>query len=363
MINEIIKFLKDKRIAILGFGLEGKSTYKFIKKYLPKQEVHILFKQKDEQCSFNIDFIRAENDKYTKIIIGDNYLDNLEQYDVIIKSPGISLKDINLSKIKDKITSQLELFLEHSKALVIGVTGTKGKSTTSSLIYEVIKKQNSNVELLGNIGTPIFEDIEKISKETVVVLEISSHALEYIKRSPNIAIILNIYEEHLDHYKSFQKYIDAKFNILKFQKEKDIAIFNLDNENIKKQNYNFKKTDYAVTMKQKNSVTENTMYIKDNYIYCNDTKMYYIDSDRKLKGNHNLNNIMFVLAVSNILKLDINKTVEVINEFKPLEHRLEYVGTFNNIQYYNDSIATIPEATIESIKALKNINTLIVRRK
>lgn len=363
MINEIIKFLKDKRIAILGFGLEGKSTYKFIKKYLPKQEVHILFKQKDEQCSSNIDFIRAENDKYTKIIIGDNYLDNLEQYDVIIKSPGISLKDINLSKIKDKITSQLELFLEHSKALVIGVTGTKGKSTTSSLIYEVIKKQNSNVELLGNIGTPIFEDIEKISKETVVVLEISSHALEYIKRSPNIAIILNIYEEHLDHYKSFQKYIDAKFNILKFQKEKDIAIFNLDNENIKKQNYNFKKTDYAVTMKQKNSVTENTVYIKDNYIYCNDTKMYYINDDRNLKGNHNLNNIMFVLAVSNILKLDINKTVETINEFKPLAHRLEYVGTFNSIQYYNDSIATIPEATIESIKALENINTLIVRRK
>lgn len=363
MIKEIINFLKDKKIAILGFGIEGKSTYKFIKKYLPEQQVDILFKQKDEQCSSNIDFIEAEKDKFTRIIVGDTYLNNLEQYDVIIKSPGISLKDIDLSKIKNKITSQLELFLEHSKVFTIGITGTKGKSTTSSLIYEVIKEQNSNVELLGNIGTPIFDDIEKINEETIVVLEISSHALEYIKRSPNIAIILNIYEEHLDHYKSFQKYIDAKFNIFKFQKEKDIAIFNLDNENIKKQNHNFKKTDYAVTMKQKNSITENTMYIKDDYIYCNDTKMYCIKDKRKLKGNHNLNNIMFVLAVSNILKLNINKAIESINEFKPLEHRLEYVGTFNGIQYYNDSIATIPEATIESIKALKNINTIIVRRK
>ncbi len=363
MIKEIINFLKDKKIAILGFGIEGKSTYKFIKKYLPEQQVDILFKQKDEQCSSNIDFIEAEKDKFTRIIVGDNYLDNLEQYDVIIKSPGISLKDVDLSKIKNKITSQLELFLEHSKVFTIGITGTKGKSTTSSLIYEVIKEQNSNVELLGNIGTPIFDDIEKINEETIVVLEISSHALEYIKRSPNIAIILNIYEEHLDHYKSFQKYIDAKFNIFKFQKEKDIAIFNLDNENIKKQNHNFKKTDYAVTMKQKNGVTENTIYIKDNYVYCNNTKMYCIKDKRKLKGNHNLNNIMFVLAVSNILKLDINKAIESINEFEPLEHRLEYVGIFNDIQYYNDSIATIPEATIESIKALKNINTLIVRRK
>lgn len=363
MINEIIEFLKDKKIAILGFGLEGKSTYKFIKKYLSEQEVTILFKQKDEKTLSDVDFNKAKNDEFTKIIIGEDYLNNLEQYDLIIKSPGISLKDIDLSNIKDKITSQLEMFLEYSKALTIGITGTKGKSTTSSLIYDIIKKQNKNVELLGNIGIPIFEEIEKINKETIVVLEISSHALEYIKRSPNISIILNIYEEHLDHYKTFQKYIDAKFNILKFQKENDIAIFNLDNKNIEKQNYNFKNADYAVTMQAKNAVTKNTMHIKDNYICYNNKKMYCINDNRKLKGNHNLNNIMFVLAVSNILKLDINKTIEAINEFNPLEHRLEYVGTFNKIQYYNDSIATIPESTIESIKALKNINTLIVRRK
>ena len=354
MINEIINFLKDKKIAILGFGLEGKSSYNLIRKYLPQKQIDILIK------SFSNDD-QIEQDKNVNLIIGEEYLDNLEKYDVILKSPGISFKDIDISKIEDKIYSQLELFLEYKNSMCIGITGTKGKSTTSSLIYEVIKSQNENVELLGNIGIPIFDEIEKIKADTITVLEISSHALQYVKRSPDISILLNLYEEHLDHYKSFEEYQDAKFNIFKFQNENNIAIFNLDNKNIQNKNFKYKKTDYAVTFENnQNFLTNNTMYIKDGYIWYNREKIYDISNNRKLKGNHNLNNIMFVLAVSKILNLDISKAIKTINEFNPLEHRMEYVGTFDDIEYYNDSIATVPESTIESIKALKNVNTLIV---
>ncbi len=181
MIKQIIEFFKDKKIAILGFGLEGKSTYNFIKKYLPEIKIDILDKCRSEQCS-------TYEDKFITFVTGEGYLNNLKKYDIIMKSPGISFKNIDITEFKDKITSQLELFLEHKKSFCIGITGTKGKSTTSSLIYKMLKDQNKNVELLGNIGTPIFDEIEKISKDTITVLEISSHALQYIAYScPQVA--------------------------------------------------------------------------------------------------------------------------------------------------------------------------------
>lgn len=357
MIKEIIEFLKNKRIMILGFGIEGKSTYNFIRRYLPNMQLVIRYNNTD---------LRQENeylntDKNLRFITGDKYLDGIEQYDIIIKSPGISFKNIDISQFENKITSQLELFLENTKSLCIGITGTKGKSTTSSLIYKILKDQNRSAKLLGNIGTPIFDEIEKIKDNTITVLEISSHALQYVKRSPNISILLNLFEEHLDHYKSFKEYGDAKFNIFKFQKENDVAIFNLDNLAMQEKKYKYKTTDYGVTLNNNiNNLTNNTIYLKEGYIWHNNQKAYNTTDTRKLKGDHNLNDIMFVLATHKILELNLKKTIKSINEFNPLEHRLEYVGTFDNVDYYNDSIATIPEATIESIKALKDVNTLIV---
>lgn len=357
MIEEIISFFKNKKIVILGFGLEGKSTYNFIRKHLIDLPIVVV----DSEKNLKRESEYLKNDKNLYFKTGDRYLDGIEKFDIIMKSPGISFKNVDISKFENKIMSQLELLLEYSKNFIIGITGTKGKSTTSSLIYEMLKDQNEDVKLLGNIGIPIFDEIEKINENTIMVIEISSHALQYIRKSPNLSIILNLFEEHLDHYKSFEEYGDAKFNIFRFQKDKDIAIFNLENENMNNKNYPYKVTDYAVTINNKhNNLTDNTIYVKDRYVYCNENKIYNIDTEKKLKGYHNLNNIMFVLAVGNILNLNLKKTIETIKNFSPLEHRLEYVGTFNNIEYYNDSIATVPEATIESIKALENVATLIV---
>jgi len=357
MVNKIIKKLEGKKIAILGFGIEGKSTYKFLRKYLKNIDLTIIYKTQD----LNLEQELLKKDQNLNFISGDNYLSFLQNYDIILKSPGISFKGIDTSNFIDKITSQMELFLKSTKSYTIGVTGTKGKSTTSSLIYQMLLKQGKNAHLLGNIGTPIFDEIEDINDTDFVVLEISSHTLEHLKASTNIGIILNIYEEHLDHYESFKKYAEAKLNLFKYQKENDVAIFNLDNENIINLKKSFKQNDYAITIESnKNNLSKNTISLKDGIVLYNEKTIYDTKMDRKLKGNHNINNIMFVLAVNNILNLDLEKTVEVINEFNSLEHRLEFVTKIDDIEYYNDSIATIPEATIESIKALEKVNTLIV---
>ena len=355
MLKNLLDFLKDKKILILGFGKEGESTYKFLRRHFSEKNLFIadknlnLLEQKKELIE----------DPNLEVSVGENYLKGIDEYDLIIKTPGISLKDIDILNFKNKISSQLELFLEFVNVFTIGVTGTKGKSTTSSLLYKVLIDQNKESFLLGNIGEPIFNYIDVVKEGDIVVLELSSHSLEYVKKSPNIAIILDIYEEHLDYYKSFDKYIEAKFNIAKYQKPDDYLIYNYDNENIKNFKFNYKENDYGVSINCKPD-TKNKVYLENDYIYCNDKKIMNINEKIELKGIHQINNIMFVIAVCDILKLDINKTISSIKYFKPLEHRLEFVGKFEGINYYNDSIATVPEATINNINSINKVNTLIV---
>ena len=358
MINELIKYFENNKILILGFGLEGKSTYNLIRKYLPNKKIYI--SDKKENLKNECDLIKDDNN--VEVNSGNTYLDNLKDYDIIMKSPGISLKDIDLSDIRIKIKSQLELLLEFFNIHSIGITGTKGKSTTSSLIYKVLKDQGKDVLLLGNIGTPVFDWIDEIKENMYLVLEMSSHQLEFMDLSPNISILLNTYEEHLDHYKSLDSYIEAKCNIFSHQKESDYYIYNADIDKIVDKNNKFRtdSTKYAVTLKNNLDCTDNIVSYKEEKIYINNKEIYNAKADRKLLGMHNLNNIMFVLAVSKILNLDDLKTVDTINKFEALPHRIEYVGKYNDITFYNDSIATIPEAAINSIEALKNVNTLII---
>ena len=355
MLKELINYLEDKNIDILGFGREGKTMYKFLRKYFPNKKITISDKNNFLE---NNEYLKEDNNLV--YVIGEKYLENLEEFDLVIKSPGVSLKDVDKTNILDKITSQYELFLEFfDEILTIGVTGTKGKSTTTSLIYEILKEQKEDVKFLGNIGIPIFEEIEKFNKDTIVVLELSSHALEFAKKSPKISIMLNVFPEHLDYYNSYNDYVRAKFNIAKYQKDSDYFIYNLDNEDMNKINFGYKANDIKISIN--NSEKEaNKVYLLNNGIYLNDKFLMDENEEIKLKGKHNLNNIMFILAVSEILNLDLNKTIQSIKEFKGLEHRLEYVGIVDEVIYYNDSISTVPESTINGVEALKDVNTLLV---
>ena len=346
--NKIIEQLQNKNIIILGFGMEGKSTYNYIRKYLKDIKLTIM--------DSNYQNITLDDKNVEIIDIDYNKFNN---YDLIFKSPGISFKDLDTTSFKDKITSQLEIFLETTPSYTIGITGSKGKSTTTSLIYKIINDQNIKSYIVGNIGKPILDIVDEVDENTYVVIECSSHQLEYTKVSPNIGIILNLFEEHLDHYKSKEHYYMAKMNLVNYQSNKDYFIYSSDNEDLKNHidiiNTNATKLDIN-NIKNNNSYT----YIKDNYIYVNDKKLYDVNTKRKIQGIHNLKNIMFTLTISEILKLDINKTIESISNFEPLPHRMELVGTYNEITYYNDSIATIPNATINGIEALSNVNTIII---
>lgn len=346
--EEIVKKLVGKNIAILGFGKEGKSTYNFIRKHLPDISLTVL-----DKAAITID-----DDKVT-IISGDDYLNNLEKYDLIIKSPGISLKDIDYSKIQDKITSQLELLLEVNRKNIIGITGTKGKSTTTSLMYEVLKAQRDNVFLLGNIGIPVFDMIDEYNDKSLLVIEMSSHQLEFVKNSPHIAVILNLFQDHLDHDGSLEHYHNNKMNIFKYQTADDYAIYADDNEylNAKMKILNTAATKFNVRFDDEN-IFGNAVRIKKDKVFIND-ELVYTDGERNLIGNHNLKNIMFVLTICKILGLDFEKARETILSFKGLKYRMEYLGTYHNIKYYNDTIATIPAATENAIEAIGDVDTLI----
>lgn len=355
MLKELLAYLKDKKIVILGFGMEGEASYRFLRRNFPEKQLFIA----DRNINLLDKKMDLMEDTNLEVSLGENYLNGIEEFDLILKAPGISLKDVDISKFQNRITSQLELFLEFFDICSIGITGTKGKSTTSSLMYKILIDQKKETYLLGNIGEPIFNDIESFTENTIAVIELSSHALEYVKRSTKIGIILDIYEEHLDHYKSLEKYIEAKFNLAKYQTNQDYLIYNFDNQFMNKYNFNYKENDYAVSLEIIPN-TKNKVFLKDNFIYCNKEKCMDINEKMNLKGMHNINNIMFILGVCQILNLDIKKVINSIKEFKPLEHRMEFVANINGVDYYNDSIATIPESTIDAINAIKNVNTIIV---
>ena len=354
MINEIINKLQDKKIAILGFGIEGKSTYKFIRKYLPDMELTIIDakdKRNEEICS---------DDSKLSFVFGEDHLNDLNDYDLIIKSPGISFKDIDVSSFKEKITSQLELLLEVNRKNIIGITGTKGKSTTTALIYEMLKDQGKDAILAGNIGIPALDEIEHYNDKTIIVTEMSSHQLEFIETSPHIALLLNLYQDHLDHDGTLEHYHNNKMNIFKYQTEDDICFYSSDNPyTIKKMSeYDYKAKKYDVSFDD-NKAGKYSVRISKPNVFLGD-KIIYTDGERNLIGDHYLKDIMFVVALADVLGLDLDKVKETIKNFKPLEYRLENMGIYDGINYYVDTIATIPEATMGAVRALPNIDTLIV---
>jgi len=351
MYKKIIEKIKDKNVAILGFGKEGISTYKFIRRYL-NQKLTII--DKNEKIKENNLFLNEDDN--LEFVLGDNYLDNLDKYDLIIKSAGVSLKNIDDNKIKDKLTSQYGLILEDTNLFTIGVTASKGKTTTTTLIYEIIKNQNQNVYLLGNMGNPPLDQIESFNSESILVIELAALQLQYIRKSPNISCILNLYEEHLDYFGCKEKYFNAKLNIFKYQNKEDYSLYFKDNEVL--DNY-ISKLNLKSNLIDISQIKEAKVYLDENKIYINEKIVYIDDNKRKILGNHNLENIMFALYVAKILNLNFDKVVEVINNFNPIEHRMEYVGKYNDIIFYNDTIATIPTATINAIEALKNVDTLI----
>lgn len=351
-----LKKLNNKKILILGFGLEGISTLKFLIRHISGSTISV----SDKNDKIAEHPLIIENN--INFICGDDYLNNINDYDIVFKTPGISLKEVKISD-KKIISSQSQLFISLFRRQIIGITGTKGKSTTASLIHHIISKFTDNVLLVGNIGVPPLDMFDKIDENTIIVNELSSHQLEYNTVSPHIAILLNLFEEHLDHYNSYFDYKLAKFNIAKYQEKDDFFIYNADDEVLAKVYEILKPVAQLFPYSEKNELTTGCM-LKNEYftfLECHEEQFRYdLNAKRKLSGRHNLYNIMAAVCACKIINIPDEIIHEGIHSFKPLEHRIEYVGKYNNIVFYNDSIATIPEATIEAVKTLKTVGTLIL---
>ncbi len=350
MYHKILEKLKNKKIAILGFGMEGKSSYHFLRKH---SDMPITIIDRKDILKNNPELME---DKNITCISGEDYLEHLDGYDYILKSPGVITKDMDTACYP--FTSQLELLFEVASHQMIGITATKGKSTTCTLVYESLKKNGKDTYLLGNIGKAIFDELENFKEDTWIVVEMSALQLEFVKHSPHIAAILNLYQDHLDHSGTVEHYHANKLNIFKYQEESDYRIYCKDIEPLNGyMNDNYKGKAYAVTLEEDES-TNTTSLIGDK-VFLNGEELFDRRTEVSLIGEHNLRNIMVVLTISKILNLDMEKTMEAILSFQPLEHRIEYVGVYKDIIYYNDSIATIPMATISALKSLENVDTLI----
>ena len=221
----IKNFLENKSVLIMGFGREGKSTYNYIRKYMPDKQLTVCDKNTFSGETLEI----LESDANCEIVCGENYMDIVNAFDVVMKSPGISVRDIEISE-GTYMTCQLDLFMKFAPCVKVGITGTKGKTTTSTLIHCILKSAGKNTCLIGNIGVPVLDMIDDCENR-IAVIEMSSHQLEFTRTSPHIAVLTNIYEEHLDHYKGFEGYYGAKLNIVRNQTGDDYFIHNKEQNN------------------------------------------------------------------------------------------------------------------------------------
>lgn len=350
-------------IAILGFGLEGKSVLKFLRK-TPQ------FKNAD---------ISILDRKLNK-----NYLKNLEKFDIIFRSPGVPynlLEVQNAIKNGVEVTSGTELFFQiintitrdsSKKIKIIGVTGTKGKSTTSTLLYKILKSAGKNTYLAGNVGKPALEILPKLKKKSIVVLELSNFQLQGLNPpvgGPDIAVVLNVFPDHLDIHKNFKEYIEAKANIAKCQKKTNKVFYFSDNK-------------YSQLVASKSRA-------KKFPIQYNDVRHHYIEKLVKLPSNHNLKNTLMAAEVAKNLDIPNKIILKVIKNFRGLEHRLELVRTIRNnqfqevrppkinkrqylgcrtsqilksasINFYNDSASTNPKTAAAAISAFSKNQPLIL---
>ncbi|MDR0462839.1 MAG: UDP-N-acetylmuramoyl-L-alanine--D-glutamate ligase [Pseudomonadales bacterium] len=356
--------LTKKRIIVLGAGREGWSTYQFLRAVFPRKVIAVADAQ--ELKNWSAEFQNAiNNDQKLRFYSGKSYVDCLDQYDLVFKSPGISkeIEPLNtlLEKKQIELTSNTAWFLKLNKGITVGVTGTKGKSTTSSLIYHVLSNNNVKSVLIGNIGVPPLSMLGEITSKTVVVMEMSAHQLCDLKASPHIAIIHDITREHLDFFHTMDKYVWAKGPICAYQKKNDFVIYNPNFANPSKlaavspaKHIHFAAKDapgisaYAdnktVFYKEQNGLVESVVNLRQV----------------KLRGAHNIQNILPTVIVAKHFKLTGEQINNAIKTFSPLKHRLEWVGKVNEVDYYNDSLATTPESVMAAMRTFMNRKIILL---
>lgn len=334
------------RVAVLGYGVEGEVSAA----YWHKLGNEVTVCDENEQ-------LKLPRKYRTKL--GEDYLSDLDQFDLLVRSPGLNREKILNANPKtdlgEKITSSLNEFMAKCPSKnIIGVTGTKGKGTTSTLIAKLLGAQGKTVHLCGNIGVPFLKVLPKIKKDDWIVLELSSFQLSDAKYSPHIAVCLMVVPEHLNWHTDMTDYTSAKSNLFIHQKESDIAIFFAENDLSRKIAFtsNGKKTPYfaAPGVFVKNDLIVNGY---NHHEICPVSKV-------KLLGEHNLQNICAALTTAQEATRSLDKAQAVLYRFSGLEHRLELVRTLAGVKYYDDSFGTTPETAIVAMQAFSQPKIVIM---
>lgn len=347
-LEEFNKFLDSKKVAIIGMGVSNLPLLDYF--YDKNAKVTVFDKNTPS------DEIMEKINKYRyEVEIGEYNLSRLNGFDIVFRSPSVLPTREELVTAANKgaiITSEIEMVLKLAPCKIIGVTGTEGKTTTTSIIYEILKSSGKNCFLGGNIGKPIFTEIKNMKPEDIVVLELSSFQLMEMKVSPDISVVTNMYPDHLNIHSSYEEYQQAKKNIFLHQNENGVVILNYDNE---------------ITRKFADEVKSNLVYfsslqkLKNGYVYDrkDETIKRYANGksenilkkqEIKLRGIHNYENICAALAATASI-VDEKSQIKAIKEFNGVEHRLEFVRELNGVKYYNDSIGTSPASTIAGLNA------------
>ncbi|OGK61621.1 UDP-N-acetylmuramoylalanine--D-glutamate ligase [Candidatus Roizmanbacteria bacterium RIFCSPLOWO2_12_FULL_37_7b] len=292
-----------KKILILGYGVEGRSTEKFLRKFAPDVTIETA-DQKD----------------------GPDYLEKQKSCNLVIKSPGIPKKFVT-----KPYTTATNIFFANSKYRTIGITGTKGKSTTSHLVHSILRNAGKSSELAGNIGEPMLDLLlSDIDESSIIVLELSSYQLEDIQYSPHVSCILNIYQE-LHNHVSFGAYFEAKAQIAKYASKKDYYVYNSGQLELEQLVFHTKAQPVA-----------------------------YKDNDESDIGPFYQSNVSASLTVTSLFGINRNAAREIISQTKPLPHRHQYVGIFKGIKFYNDSAANHPAATLQALSRITNVSTILL---
>lgn len=328
MLPKLIEYLENRSVMILGFGREGQSTYNYIRKYLPRKLIAV--------CDEREQKITDEN---VTAFWGKGWEKRLGDYDTVIKSPGIPFATVEVPE-NAEITCQTDLFMRFAPCKKIGVSGTKGKTTTSTLIYKMLCAGGVNCRLMGNMGLPALDFIDEAVEDITAVIELSSHQLEFMRKSPNIAVLTNIYEEHLEHYKGgMQGYVNAKLNIVRHQGRGDVFIYN-------------------GTQGLGDYIDLNSVQSDKIPVFAEDKLPFELTNPR-LQGRHYYMDALMASAAAQRSGVDISAVQRGIEDFEGIEHRMEPLGEFKGIKFYNDCIATIPRAAICAVEA-SNADTIII---
>lgn len=356
-LNEFNEYIRFRKVAVIGLGVSNIPLLD----YLFEKKAYVTIFDERNIDEISTDIIDKINSYDFKFLFGKDCLEKLKGFDIIFRSPSCLPTKPELQEEANRgaiVTTEIEMLMEMCPCKIIGVTGSDGKTTTTSMINAVLQSAGYNTFLGGNIGTPLFTKLPEIKPDDIVVLELSSFQLMNMHISPDIAVITNITPNHLNIHKDYEEYIEAKKNIFKYQDKNGILILNYDNDITRECN---KEANGKVIFFSSKVKLDNGFIVDGNIIKeCEDkVRKHILNTDEVIvRGNHNFQNIATVLAATKTL-VDTDIAVEAIKEFKPVEHRIEFVREINGVKWYNDSASSSPTRTISGLNAFKENIILI----